>query len=131
MALNEKIANAKTTNWITEGLSEEEIKSTVELAKISAQIERRRLDMGMTQKEFAKFMGVSQGMISRWESREYNFTVKTLVDICEKTGLSLSVSMHKLYYQPNYVVLPWEKERTQKNNLLKLLSDGKIREAIA
>ncbi|MCH5279935.1 MAG: helix-turn-helix transcriptional regulator [Lachnospiraceae bacterium] len=30
--------------------------------------------MGMTQLEFAKHMGVSQGMVSKWESREYNFT---------------------------------------------------------
>ena len=39
MSITEKIANAKETTWVTEALSEAEVKSTVELAKISARIE--------------------------------------------------------------------------------------------
>ena len=42
MGIMEKIANAKKTNWVSEGISEAEIKTTVELAKISAKIERSR-----------------------------------------------------------------------------------------
>ena len=53
MGIAEKIASAKKSTWLSEGLSEAEIKTTVELAKISAQIERCRLDMHMSQKEFA------------------------------------------------------------------------------
>ena len=45
MGIAEKIASAKKSTWLSEGLSEAEIKTTVELAKISAQIERCRLDM--------------------------------------------------------------------------------------
>lgn len=56
MGIAEKLANAKKTNWISEGLSESEVKTIVELAKISAQIERCRLEMDMTQKEFAEYM---------------------------------------------------------------------------
>ena len=78
MGIAEKLANANKTNWITEGISDTEVKSIVELAKISAQIERYRVEKGMTQQQFADYMGVSQGMISKWESREYNFTIKTL-----------------------------------------------------
>jgi hypothetical protein len=36
MKLSEKLANAKETNWLSDGLSDAEIKTTVELAKISA-----------------------------------------------------------------------------------------------
>ena len=93
MGIREKIVNAKNSDWVTRGLTDSDVKSTVELAKISARIERRRLDMGLTQVEFAKYMGVSQGMISKWESREYNFTIKTLNEICEKLDLELSVSI--------------------------------------
>lgn len=50
-----------------------EVKSIVELAKVSAKIERCRLKMGMTQKELAKYMGVTQEMVSKWENREYEF----------------------------------------------------------
>lgn len=95
MGIAEKLANAKKTNWISEGLSEPEVKTIVELAKISAQIERCRLEMDMTQKEFAEYMGVTQGMVSKWESREYNFTVKALNDICQKLHLELSIALEK------------------------------------
>lgn len=93
MGITEKINGAKKTNWVSEDISAAEVKTTVELAKISAKIERCRLDLGMTQKEFAEYMGVTQGMVSRWESREYNFTIRSLNEICEKLGLSMSVGI--------------------------------------
>ena len=62
MGIAEKIANAKKSNWVSEGISKSEVKTIVELAKISAQIERCRLDMGMTQQKFAEYMGVRR----RW-----------------------------------------------------------------
>lgn len=40
MGIAEKIANAKKSNWVSEGISKSEVKTIVELAKISAQIER-------------------------------------------------------------------------------------------
>ena len=38
MGINEKIANAKKTQWVADGMSKSDIKTTVELAKISAKI---------------------------------------------------------------------------------------------
>ena len=87
MGIAEKIANAKKNDWLTESIPDFEVKTIVELARISARIERCRLELGMTQTEFAEYMGVSQGMVSRWESREYNFTIKTLNEICKKLNL--------------------------------------------
>ena len=49
-----------------------------------------RVDRSMNQKEFAAFMGVSQAMVSKWESGECNFTVETVSKICEKLGLCFS-----------------------------------------
>ena len=95
MGIAEKLSKAKKTDWVSEGFSKAEVKTIVELAKISAQIERCRLEMSMTQQEFAKFMGVTQGMVSKWESREYNFTIKTLNDICQKIDLELYISLEK------------------------------------
>lgn len=123
MGLTEKIANAKKTNWVAEGLSEAEIKTTVELAKISARIERCRLDLGMTQREFADYMGVSQGMVSKWESREYNFTIKSLNEICEKLNLAMTVAIDKPCTKENYIVVKWDEEKinnkNQKSNWIK------------
>lgn len=56
---------------------------------IAAEISMKRQEMNMSQKEFAAFMGVSQGLVSRWERGEANFTLGTLVHICAKLGLEL------------------------------------------
>lgn len=104
MGVMEKVTNAKKTNWILEGISEAEVKTTIELARISAKIERCRLDLGMTQMEFAKFMGVTQGMVSKWESRDYNFTVRSLNEICQKLDLTLTVNIEKRCLKNDYIV---------------------------
>ncbi len=78
----------KIDNWLTEGRKEEELKSEEILAIVSGRIQLRRIEMGLDQKQFAKLLGVTQGMVSRWESGTYNFTISTLVNICEKLGLS-------------------------------------------
>ena len=127
MGIADKILNAKKTDWLTEGLSEAEIKTTVELAKISARIERCRLDMGMTQKEFADDMGVTQGMVSKWESRDYNFTIKALNEICEKVDLELSVSMEKPIAKSGYALIQWDTEtfkRKKKSKAEAYVSNG-------
>lgn len=110
MGIAEKLAGAKKTNWVSEGFSEAEVKTIVELAKISARIERCRIEMGMTQQEFAEYMGVTQGMVSKWESREYNFTIKTLNDICQKVDLELSVSLEKSCVKADYKAPKWNFE---------------------
>ena len=78
----------ETTNWLIEGISEEQLKTEKALAIISAKIYTKRTQMGMDQKTFAKFMKVSQGLVSRWESGTYNFSISTLIGICEKLELS-------------------------------------------
>lgn len=111
MGIKEKIADAKSSDKLADGLTSAELKSIVELAQISAKIERRRIEMGMTQAEFAKFMGVSQGMVSKWESRGYNFTVKSLNEICEKIGLEFEPIVEKPRSKNDYTVLSWNVER--------------------
>ncbi len=132
MGAMEKIANAKKSSWISEGISEAEIKTTIELARISAKIERCRLDLGMTQIEFARFMEVTQGMVSKWESREYNFTVRSLNEICQKLDLTLSVSIEKPCLKNDYIVIKWEEEKNKYNRKKKnWVGNLKDKEAIA
>lgn len=65
-------------------------------ATMALAIFKKRETLGMTQKEFANHVGVSQGMVSRWESMECNFTFKAVADICAKLDLdvALEVSQH-------------------------------------
>lgn len=111
MGVKEKIDNAKNTDWVARGLSEPESKTTIELAKISARIERCRLDMGLTQAEFADYMGVSQGMVSKWESKEYNFTVKSLNEIFHKLGLELDIGIKDIQNKHPNKIITWEKDK--------------------
>ena len=134
MGIQEKIKNAKKSNWLTKGLSDVEIKSITELALISSTIERRRIEMGMTQVEFAEYMGVTQGMVSKWESREYNFTIKTLNEICCKLDLEFkpylnrkitreSFSVMHMNTQNNYVP---SREKLEWANKMKSNKEGAI-----
>lgn len=69
--------------------SAEEIQLVAIQSNIAATIASKRVARGMNQKEFAAFMGVSQGMVSRWESGETNFNLKTIVEIASKLDISL------------------------------------------
>lgn len=89
MGVDEKIANVKKTDWVVRGMPETHVKAVVEQAKISAKIEKCRLDRAMTRHEFAVYMGVSQEMVSKWESANYKFTEKTIGEICEKLRVGM------------------------------------------
>ena len=112
----EKIANANKTSWVVDGLTEVEVKSIIELSRISAQVEKCRLELDMTQKEFANYMGVTQGMVSKWESRDYNFTIKSLNEICHKLGMTLEVNVEKNNIKREYNIIKWDEERFTHRN---------------
>ena len=59
-------------------------------------------------------MGVTQAMVSKWESREYNFTIRTLNEICQKTNLKLFVSLDKPCVKSDYNIVEWESEKVGK-----------------
>ena len=81
-----------TKEFISNYISKSDIYAASVIAKISAFIINYRYKTGMTQKEFAKFMGVTQGMISKWESAEYNFSVESIAQIAEKLGVTVDIT---------------------------------------
>ena len=102
----------ETTNWLTKGISEEQLKIEKTLSVISAKIYTKRTQMGMDQKAFAKFMGVSQGMVSRWESGTYNFSVTTLIGICEKLELNFEPQIFEKEFSPKNIKFVITKKAT-------------------
>lgn len=88
---------------LSESLSTTEIITARILTEISSVIRETRIKLNMNQKEFAKFMGVSQSMISKWEGSYYNFTVESLANISDKLDLSLEVKFvdHNEKYNMN------------------------------
>ncbi len=85
----EMFEGARESSWLTDAIPPEKMAANDALAILSAEIQFARLDLGMNQKEFAHYMGVSQGMVSRWESGEYNFTVEVLARIAYKLHRSV------------------------------------------
>ena len=67
---------------------------------ICGQIISERVKRNMSQKQFADFMGVSQGMVSKWERGDCNFTLQSLVHIAAKLNIKMQspfVSSHPVY----------------------------------
>lgn len=52
------------------------------------------MQSGLSQEEFAKKLGINQSMLSKYESGEYNFTVKKLADICCKLDIDLTLNLN-------------------------------------
>lgn len=63
------------------------------LAKISSEITNERINRNMNQKEFSEFLGVSQSMVSKWESSDYNFSIKSLVCIANKLDMEVDIKL--------------------------------------
>lgn len=61
-----------------ETISAADINASRYLGEISSAIVKKRMELNMTQKEFAKHIKVSQGMISKWEGGDYNFPLSRL-----------------------------------------------------
>lgn len=84
-------------------------------ADIAAAITSKRLDLNMSQSDFASFMGVSQGLVSRWEKGETNFTLKTIVDLASKLNIKLQSPFvlnrpHYHRYMPGSNITAFPKE---------------------
>ena len=76
---------------MAEYITKSDIYAAKAIAKISAFIYKYRMESKMTQKAFAEMMGVSQGMVSKWESAEYNFTIENIAQISEKLNVTFDI----------------------------------------
>ena len=91
---SEKISSMNNLiNLFKDFIDEDDIVSAQILSKLSSKIVKYRLDNNMNQKQFATFLGVSQAMISKIESKDYNFTIRKLVELCNKMNLYLDVDI--------------------------------------
>jgi transcriptional regulator with XRE-family HTH domain len=61
------------------------------LFKISSMILDLRINKDMSQKQLADLFNVTQGMISKWESAKYNFTVEQICKISEKLNVKPTI----------------------------------------
>lgn len=83
--------NYKTSSSLFSDLTEAEIKSSLFKGAIAAEFIKQRRERKLTQKEFADLLDVTQGMISKWESLNYNITVSSLIEIFSKLDVDVDI----------------------------------------
>lgn len=110
---------------LTQNLSVAAINAARLLSHISNSIINARSKRKMKQIEFAEIMGVSQSMISKWESGDYNFTIKQLCEICEKLDITPYIELRESGYEKEYIpenreFLELESRRLHKGQAYKL-----------
>lgn len=82
-----------------ESLSASDILSAKVNSQISTCITKERLKLHMNQAEFAKHIKASQSLVSRWESGDYNFSVKKIAEIASSLNLDINFSLYDISFQ--------------------------------
>lgn len=87
------MVTAKPVRCLADRVEKETIMESHMLAQISVEITKKRLDMNMSQAQFAKFLRVSQRSVSKLESGNYDFTIETICKVFEKLGLKIKFTI--------------------------------------
>ena len=74
-----------------DSLPEHQLNTALICGAIAATIINKRHSLGLTQQEFAERYGVTQGMVSKWESANYNFTIARLSELMSKLEIPFDV----------------------------------------
>jgi DNA-binding transcriptional regulator YiaG len=89
VSIKRKLQTAEITSWLTHDLSREELLEDAVLAEIALAIQDYRRQRNLSQAEFAKQIGVSQTMVSRWENADGNLTLASMARIASAIGAGL------------------------------------------
>lgn len=87
MKLKKDNISITEASWLIDAFSPAEIIEMNLLTDISAVIQQQRKRLGYTQKEMASKLGVTQGLVSRWENGEASLTTETIARIAAALSL--------------------------------------------
>lgn len=94
--MNEKVLSLKSGFDFLDKYCEEPMKERIGLYDIYYEISTKIFDFrmanGWSQKKLAEILGVTQAMVSKLESGEYNYTIEQLWKISNKLNWKLNVS---------------------------------------
>lgn len=73
------------------------------LNQVSIAVVEYRMKHDLSQSELAKCLGISQAMVSKYESGDYNFSIKALFELMHKLDISfhLEINCTDKDYAPN------------------------------
>lgn len=94
--MDDKLLKLKSGWNFFDGYCDEPMKERINLYdiyyEISTKIFEYRTTNGWSQKKLAEVLGVTQAMVSKLESGEYNYTIEQLWKIAKKLGWKLNIS---------------------------------------
>jgi len=85
------VGGADLLNAFRKYLSDEDVIELALSLKISNAIIRKRKELGLSQLDLANRLGVTQPVVSKWESGDTNFTIRTIVDLFSALNLEFEV----------------------------------------
>ena len=83
MNSNRNLNTVDLLDALAENLSTEQVILAGMKGSLAAMITTRRQKLGLSQKDLATKLHVTQRLVSRWERGETNFTLETLVKIAQ------------------------------------------------
>lgn len=124
---DKKVKLKNSWNYLDE-LCDEPMSERVDLYdlyyEISTKIYNYRVANNWSQKKLAEVLGVTQAMVSKLESGEYNYTVELLWKIAKKLGWKLNISFEGAQ-KDKYSVISYE-ENNQEDSKISLSSFGAV-----
>ena len=93
------------------------------LNNISKTLVQYRIDHNLSQTGLARLLGVSQAMVSKYESGDYNISLLALAQLADKLGLSLNLELENPTVEPVMQDAPYKPLSKAAANLSSHLSD--------
>ena len=106
----QKMAGSKTSTWMQDALTLAERESNKKKVDIAVAIFNKRKEKKMNQKEFAKFLGCTQGMVSKLESGECNLTIEKMDELFDKLDMRVSFNIRSKYNEMYFRAPLWKVE---------------------
>ena len=63
------------------------------MGQVSSAITKERLNLNLTQKDFASYINATQSLVSRWEQGDYNFSINKIAEIASKLNLDVNITI--------------------------------------
>jgi len=89
------------------------------LGKISIAFAKKRHDLGLSQTQMANKLNITQPMVSKIESGEYNFTIENLSKLCYDLDFDLDIEIHDKNKPSQYKpAANWNTDEKSRNLLI-------------
>jgi len=123
--------NMKTNDYLMnpygrfEKYSEYEFEYEDMLYDISTMIFKNRLSRNMNQSEFAELLDISQSMVSKLESGEYNPSIGQLLKVTRKLNVKMDIKF-KVNNQRNKIINDWSEKKEDSNDTIRKSFENKV-----